>query len=170
MVWNVIQYLLVSLPTCLYMHTEGDCRGHYHMKVGFTTTCAIIACHHWGCEFEPSSWRGVLDATLCDKVCRLFTTGRWSSPIRVLQFPPPIKLTMLYWVHLAWVGFMLTALVLMWTDCIGRWKSNYMYHMTTMTPYLLPQIIQGRRLSLIKRLWVIIIWKKNIDLMFYWYL
>ena len=22
-----------------------------------------------GCEFEPRSWRGVLDTTLCDKVC-----------------------------------------------------------------------------------------------------
>jgi hypothetical protein len=74
---------------------------------------------------------------------------------------------MLYWVHLAWMGFILTALVLIWTDCIGSWKSNYMYHTTTMTPYLLPQIIQGRRLGLIKRLWVIIIWKKNIDLLLY---
>jgi hypothetical protein len=22
------------------------------------------------CEFEPSSWRGLLDTTLCDKVCQ----------------------------------------------------------------------------------------------------
>ena len=29
--------------------------------------------------------RGVLDATLCDKVCQWLATGRW--------FPPPIKLT-----------------------------------------------------------------------------
>jgi hypothetical protein len=40
------------------------------MVVGFTTTCAISAYHHKSCEFEPRSWRGVLDATLCDKICQ----------------------------------------------------------------------------------------------------
>jgi len=35
--------------------------------------------------------RGVLDATLGDKVCQWLDTGRWFS--RVLRFPPPIKLT-----------------------------------------------------------------------------
>jgi hypothetical protein len=25
---------------------------------------------HLSCEFEPRSWRGVLDATLCDQVCQ----------------------------------------------------------------------------------------------------
>jgi hypothetical protein len=32
------------------------------------------------CEFEPRSWRGGLDATLCDKVCQWLATGRWVSP------------------------------------------------------------------------------------------
>jgi hypothetical protein len=40
-----------------------------HMVVGFTTTCAISAYHHWSCEFEFCLLRGVLDTTLCDKVC-----------------------------------------------------------------------------------------------------
>jgi hypothetical protein len=40
------------------------------MVVEFTTTCAIIAYHHLSCEFEPHAWRGVLDKTLCDKVCQ----------------------------------------------------------------------------------------------------
>jgi len=31
-------------------------------------------------EFEPRSWRGVLDTTLCDKVCQWLTTCRWFSP------------------------------------------------------------------------------------------
>jgi hypothetical protein len=31
------------------------------MVVEFTTICAIIAYHHLSCEFEPHSWRGVLD-------------------------------------------------------------------------------------------------------------
>jgi hypothetical protein len=35
--------------------------------------------------------RGVLDTTLCDKVCQWLATGRWFS--LVLWFPPPIKLT-----------------------------------------------------------------------------
>jgi hypothetical protein len=34
------------------------------MVVGFTTTCEISAYHHSG-EFEPRSWRGVLDTTVC---------------------------------------------------------------------------------------------------------
>jgi hypothetical protein len=41
-----------------------------HMVIGFTTTYTISAYHHLSCEFEPRSWRGVLDTTLCDKVCQ----------------------------------------------------------------------------------------------------
>jgi len=54
------------------------------MVVGFTTTYAISAHHHWSCEFESRSWWGVLDTTLCDKVCHWLTTGRWfltGSPV-----------------------------------------------------------------------------------------
>ena len=32
------------------------------------------------CEFEPRSWRGVLDTTLWDKFCQRLSTGRWVSP------------------------------------------------------------------------------------------
>jgi hypothetical protein len=45
------------------------------MVVGFTTTCAIGAYHHYSCDIKPSSWRGVLDTTFCDKVCQWFSTG-----------------------------------------------------------------------------------------------
>jgi len=38
---------------------------------------------------------------------------------------------MLYQVHLAWVGFELTMLVVIGTDCIGIYKSNF--HMITTT-------------------------------------
>ena len=48
--------------------------------VGFTTTCAICAYHHWSCQFEPSSWRDVLDTMQCDKVCQWLVTGQWFSP------------------------------------------------------------------------------------------
>jgi hypothetical protein len=40
------------------------------MVVEFTTTCAIVVYYHLSCEFELHSWRGVLDKTLCDKVCQ----------------------------------------------------------------------------------------------------
>ena len=46
------------------------------MIVDITTTYAIGAYHpnpnpNVGyCEFESRSWRGVLDTTLCDKVCQ----------------------------------------------------------------------------------------------------
>jgi len=43
-------------------------RGRDRMVVAFTTTCVISAYHHYSCEFEPCSWRGLLDKTLCDKV------------------------------------------------------------------------------------------------------
>ena len=31
-------------------------------------------------QFEPRSWRGVLDTTLCDIVCQWLVTGQWFSP------------------------------------------------------------------------------------------
>ena len=49
------------------IHIRG-CRDR--MVVGFTTTCAISVYHHLSCEFEPRSWRDVLDTTLRDKVCQ----------------------------------------------------------------------------------------------------
>ena len=52
------------------MKVEIGCRGCDCMVVGFTTTYADSAYHHYNCEFEPCSWRGVLDTTLCDKVCQ----------------------------------------------------------------------------------------------------
>ena len=30
--------------------------------------------------FDPRSWRGVLDTTLCDKVCQWLAIGPWFSP------------------------------------------------------------------------------------------
>ena len=62
-------------------------RGCDRMVVGFTTTYAISAYHHWCCEFESRSGRGVLDTTLCDKVCQWLATCRWFSPC------PPVSST-----------------------------------------------------------------------------
>jgi hypothetical protein len=54
-------------------------RGRDRIVVGFTTTCAISAYHHKSCEFEPRSWRGVLDNT-CDKNFQWLAAGRRFSP------------------------------------------------------------------------------------------
>jgi hypothetical protein len=54
-------------------------RGSYsrdHMVV----VCVISAYHHWSCGFESHSWWGVLDTTLCDKVCQWLGIGQWYSP------------------------------------------------------------------------------------------
>jgi hypothetical protein len=65
-------------------------RGLDRLVVRFTTTCVIIAYHHWSCEFEPSSWRGVLDKHYVIKfVSDLRQIGGF---LRVIWFPPPIKL------------------------------------------------------------------------------
>jgi hypothetical protein len=44
------------------------------MVVGFTTT------------YMPHSWQGVLDTTLCDKVCQCLATGQWFSLGTPLSF------------------------------------------------------------------------------------
>ena len=54
---------------CLILHCQYICCrsflcGRDRMVVGFTTACAISAYH------QPRSWWGVLDTTLCDKVCQ----------------------------------------------------------------------------------------------------
>ena len=41
-----------------YKNQRGHC-GHDCMVVGFTTTYAISAYHHYSCEFKSHSWRGV---------------------------------------------------------------------------------------------------------------
>jgi hypothetical protein len=64
-------------------------RGRYRMVVGITTTYAISIYHYWCCEFESRSGRGVQHYVIkfvsdLRQVCGF---------LRVLQFPPPIKLT-----------------------------------------------------------------------------
>jgi hypothetical protein len=46
------------------------------MVAGFTAICAISANHYYSYQFEC---RGVLDTTLCDKVCQWLAPGRWFS-------------------------------------------------------------------------------------------
>jgi hypothetical protein len=63
-------YFILKVSKLLYrFHLKGR-RGRDRMVIKFTTICAISAYHHSSYQFEPRSWRGVLDATLCDKVCQ----------------------------------------------------------------------------------------------------
>jgi len=68
---------------------ERGCRGRDHMVVGFTTTYAISAYHHWCCEFESWSGWGVQHYVI-KFVSDLRQVGGF---LQVLRFLPPIKLT-----------------------------------------------------------------------------
>ena len=45
----------------------------------FTSTCCLSITTNV-VSWNPVSWRGVLNTTLCDEVCQWLTTGRWFSP------------------------------------------------------------------------------------------
>ena len=63
------------------------CHGRDRMVVGFTSTFAFSAYQHWSCEFEPRS-REVYSI-------QHYVIKFVSGLLQVLQFPPPIKLTMI---------------------------------------------------------------------------
>ena len=61
------------------------------MVVGFTTTCAISACHHKRCEIDPVHDEAYSIQHYGIKVVSdLRQVGNF---LRILWFPPPIKLT-----------------------------------------------------------------------------
>jgi hypothetical protein len=80
--------ILLYFDQCTRSWLKGR-RGHDRLVVGFTTTYAISACHHWWCEFEPRSGRGVQHYVI-KFVSDLWQVGGF---LRVLRFPSPIKLT-----------------------------------------------------------------------------
>jgi hypothetical protein len=89
-------HLLNILDLCTSFSTDipycKDTKGHRdrdHMVVGFTTTYAIGAYHHWCCEFESWSGQGVQHYVI-KYVIDLRQVGGF---LQVLQIPPPIKLT-----------------------------------------------------------------------------
>jgi hypothetical protein len=51
------------------------------MVVGFTTTCAISAYHHWSCVFKSCSLPGVLNTIFFDEACQWLGTSQWFSPV-----------------------------------------------------------------------------------------
>jgi len=50
---------VTTFLTCIFPIERGGRRGRDRMVVGFTTTNANNAYHHWCCEFESRSGRGV---------------------------------------------------------------------------------------------------------------
>jgi len=109
--WNLDSLLWQTTTTGLWdfnLHCERR-RGRGCMLVRFTTTYAITVYHHWSCEFEFHSRRGVLDTTLCDRHFRTVESrpSRWQTSTTGLSdmgSQPSNK-----------------------TDTIGLWESQLMF-------------------------------------------
>jgi hypothetical protein len=74
--------------------------------------------------------QGVLDTTLCDKVCQWLTAGRWLSP------GTPVSSTNKTDRHDITGILLEVALVVIGTDCLGSYKSNYHTITTTTAPWI----------------------------------
>jgi hypothetical protein len=72
------------LHICMY---GGRC-GRDRMVVGLTTTYVISAYHHWCCEFESRSERGIQHYVI-KVVIDLRQVGGF---LLIIRIPPPIKL------------------------------------------------------------------------------
>ena len=75
---SLIFFISTHNLTGLIKYAKRGRPGHGSMVVGFTTTCAISAYHHWRWVRIPLR-RCVLHTTLCDKDCQWLATGRWFS-------------------------------------------------------------------------------------------
>jgi hypothetical protein len=75
----------------MFIYTYIFCgrRDRDRMVVEITTTYAISAHHHWCCEFESRSVRGVQ----CYVMKFVSDLRQVNGFLRVLRFPPPMKLT-----------------------------------------------------------------------------
>jgi hypothetical protein len=91
-------YPVSSLLFYLFAIIDRGRGGRDRIVVGYTTTYAISAYHYWCCEFESRSGRGVQHYVI-KFVSDLQQVGGF---LRVLRFPPPIKLTATIWLKYCW--------------------------------------------------------------------
>jgi hypothetical protein len=85
----IVVFLCFSFDWALFSLSNRCRHGRDRIIVGFTTTYAISAFHHWCCEFESRSGRGVQHYVIMF-VRFLRQVGGF---LRVHRFPQPIKLT-----------------------------------------------------------------------------
>jgi hypothetical protein len=85
----IVVFLCFSFDWALFSLSNRCRHGRDRIIVGFTTTYAISAFHHWCCEFESRSGRGVQHYVIMF-VSFLRQVGGF---LRVHRFPQPIKLT-----------------------------------------------------------------------------
>ena len=86
---NLSSIVVYNLHDNIQPTTLMDRRYRDRMVVGFTTTYAISAYHHWCSEFESRSERGIQHYVI-KFVSDLRQVG---GVLQVLWFPPAIKLT-----------------------------------------------------------------------------
>jgi hypothetical protein len=84
--YKLNQFSCIIFKSC---YSSRGRRGRDRMVVGFTTIYAISAYHHWCWELESRSGRGVYHYVI-KFVSDLQPVGGF---LRVLRFPPRIKLT-----------------------------------------------------------------------------
>ena len=106
--------------------------GHDRMVVGFMTTYAISAHHHWWCEFESRSGRGEQHYVI-KFVSDLRQVGGF---LRVLRFPPPIKLTVKHQQTYRATALVFTFLLLYLHMYYSHWNVFYKQQYSMVTPVL----------------------------------
>ena len=83
--WDISGWFLILDPTNRRLKMDfntGKWSGRDRMVVGFKTTYAISAYHHWCCEFESrSGGDGQHSHFITDKICQWLATGRWFSSV-----------------------------------------------------------------------------------------
>ena len=115
-------YVYKSYKGCLSSKEMGR-RGGDRMIVGFTTTYAISVYHHWRCEFESRSWRGVIDTTLCDNICQWLAAGQWfplRTPVYSNNKPDRHDMTEI----LLKVALSTITINIIWRDYVNSSKTN----------------------------------------------